>query len=203
MANTPSRTIDYYFTVNSPWAYLGSRELERIARDHRAEVRVKPVSVVEIFPKTGGLPLAKRSKERQAYRFVELKRWRERNDMPLVLEPPYFPSPEAPASHAILAAAAIGGDPLRMAHGVMRALWVEERDIGAHEVLQSIAEETGHDGPRVMAKAAEPEIHGAFEALTQEALDAGVFGSPFYIFNGEPFWGQDRLDMLEHALRRA
>ena len=200
MANNASKVIHYYFSINSPFAYLGSRELERIAREQRAEVRVKPVSLRAIFPQTGGLPLPKRSKERQAYRFVELKRWREHRDMPLVLEPPYYPSPEEPASCAVLAAATVGGDPLRLAHAIMRALWAEERNIAEHAVLQEIAEAAGHHGLAVMAKAADPETRDAFEQATREALSAGVFGSPWYVYNGEPFWGQDRLDFLERAL---
>ncbi len=80
-----TKEIDYYISLNSPWTYLGSRRLEEIARTHRAEVRVKPVDFATIFPSTGGLPLAKRTPERQAYRLVELARWREVRDLPLNL----------------------------------------------------------------------------------------------------------------------
>ena len=89
-----SRHIDYYLSLNSPWAYLGSRRLEQIALRHRVEVRVKPVDFGTIFPQTGGLPLPKRAPARQAYRLTELARWQSLLEMPLNLHPRYFGAPE-------------------------------------------------------------------------------------------------------------
>ena len=195
-----AKTIDYYLTLVSPWAYLGSRRLEEIARARGAEVKVKPVNYGVIFPKTGGLPLAKRAPERQAYRLVELERWSEALDMPLNLHPRHFPAPEALAAEMVIAADQGGGDPLRLAHAVLRAVWAEERDISDPATLEALAAETGHDGLALMARAAEPEIKTAYEALTEAALETGVFGAPTYVYEGELFWGQDRLDLLDRAL---
>jgi 2-hydroxychromene-2-carboxylate isomerase len=195
-----SKQIDYYFTLISPFAYLGSKRLEEIAREHRADVRVLPVNFGAIFPKTGGLPLAKRAPERQAYRFVELERWRDHLDMPLNLRPKFFTAQEQLAARLVIAAVKTGGDPLRLAHAIMRAVWAEDRDIADAETLRAIASETGHDASALMAEAEKPETLAAYDAQTEEALSRGVFGAPTYVINGELFWGQDRLDFVERAL---
>lgn len=195
-----SKVIDYYLSLNSPWAYLGSQRLEEIAQAHRAEVRIKPVSFAAIFPETGGLPLPKRAPARQAYRLIELQRWSKALELPLTLHPKYFPAPELAAACAVIAAGETGGDPIRLGHAILRAVWVEERNIADAGTLEQLCGETGHHGLNVMAKAYDPETRAHYQTLTDEALAAGVFGAPSYIYNGELFWGQDRLDFLDRAL---
>jgi len=87
------KVIDYYFFANSPYAYLGHRRFGEIARGAGATIRVRPVDATRIFPISGGLPLAKRAPQRQAYRLVELKRWRDFLGVPLNLQPKFFPMP--------------------------------------------------------------------------------------------------------------
>ncbi|HEY5597778.1 MAG TPA: 2-hydroxychromene-2-carboxylate isomerase [Kiloniellales bacterium] len=194
--------IDYYFSLISPFTYLGSAHFEEIARRHGAEVAVKPVNLGVIFPKSGGLPLAKRSPERQAYRLMELERWRSYLDMPLNLKPKHFPAPEQQAACLVIAAARSGGDPLRLAHAILRAVWAEERNIADADTLQAIARETGHDDRNLMRAAQDPETLKTYEAYTAEAMSRGVFGAPTYVIDGELFWGQDRLDFVDRALSR-
>ena len=197
-----SKIVDYYLSLNSPYAYLGSRKLEGIARTRGAEIRVKPVDFGTIFPQTGGLPLAKRAPARQAYRLVELRRWSEARNMPLNLHPKYFPAPELAAACAVIAAGETGGEPLRLAHAILRAVWSEERNISDAGTLEALCSETGHYGLNVMAKAYDPETRMAYRQLTEEALESGVFGAPTYLYEDELFWGQDRLDFLDRALAR-
>jgi 2-hydroxychromene-2-carboxylate isomerase len=195
-----AKTIDYYLTLTSPWTYLGSARFEEMARAHGAEIRVKPVNYGVIFPRTGGLPLPKRAPERQAYRLMELKRWRAYLDIPLTLHPKFFPVPDADAACMVIAAEKSGGDPLRLAHAILRAVWVEDKDITDIPTLAEIAQANGHDGARLTAAAQEPETRAAYEASTEAAIARGVFGAPMYIYNDELFWGQDRLDFLDRAL---
>jgi 2-hydroxychromene-2-carboxylate isomerase len=195
-----TKTIDYYLSLISPWTYLGSARLEEIARSRGAQVRVKPVDYGVIFPETGGLPLAKRAPARQAYRLVELRRWSQALGLPLNLNPKYFPAAEQLAACTVLAAAEPAGAPLRLAHAILRAVWVEERNIADAATLEAIADATGHSGINLMARACEPETLESYKALTEEALERDVFGAPSYVYEGELFWGQDRLDMLDRAL---
>lgn len=195
-----TKRIDYYLSLISPFTYLGSKRLAEIAREHGAEVSVKPINLGVIFPKTGGLPLAKRAPERQAYRLAELERWRDHLDMPLNLQPKFFPAPEQLAAGMVIAAGKTGGDPLRLAHAILRAVWAEDRDIADTDTLQAIARETGHDDPNLMTTAQDPDTLATYEAQTEEALSRGVFGAPTYVVDGALFWGQDRLDFVDRAL---
>ena len=197
-----NKVIDYYLTLISPWAYLGSQRLAEIAKRHGAAVRVKPVNFGEIFPRTGGLPLAKRAPERQAYRLVELKRWREHLDIPIHLQPAHFPAAEQAAARLVIAAGDSSGDPLALAQAVGRAVWEQQRDIADPATCEAILRETGHDAAALMAAAADPAVATRHAALTEEAVARGVFGAPSYVYRDEIFWGQDRLDFLDRALAK-
>ncbi|MGD1876633.1 MAG: 2-hydroxychromene-2-carboxylate isomerase [Kiloniellaceae bacterium] len=197
-----SKVIDYYLTLISPWAYLGSQRFAEIAQRHGADVRVKPVNFGEIFPRTGGLPLAKRAPERQAYRMMELKRWSAHLGIPIKLQPAHFPAQEQLAARLVIAAGETGGKPLALAQAFGRAVWEEERDIADEATCEAIAQETGHPAADLLAKAREAETQARYEALTGEALSRGVFGAPSYVYRDEIFWGQDRLDFLDRALAK-
>lgn len=195
-----SKTIDYYFFMISPFAYLGSAELERIAREHGAEVNVKPISTKTTFAETGGVPPAKRPQPRQDYRLVELERWAKERGLPLNKEPAHFPVPDSLAAGAVLAAKARGDDALKLAHALLAACWAEERDLSDPETVRQVISEVGFDSDAIMEQAGSDEIHKAFEETTAEALERGVFGSPWYIVDGESFWGQDRLNLVERKV---
>jgi 2-hydroxychromene-2-carboxylate isomerase len=197
-----SKVIDYYLTLISPWAYLGSQRFAEIVKHHGAEVRVKPVNFGEIFPRTGGLPLAKRAPERQAYRLVELKRWSEHLGIPIHQQPAHFPAAEQTAAHFVIAAGDVGGDALALAQAFGRAVWEQQRDIADAATCKAIVKETGHDATALLAAAADPAIAARHAALTEEAVARGVFGAPSYVYRDEIFWGQDRLDFLDRALAK-
>ncbi len=192
--------IDYYFTPVSPWAYLGSLRFIEIVKRHGASVRVMPVDIGKVFQTSGGLPLAKRPPQRQAYRLMELRRWREFLDMPLVLQPRSFPVDADLASRLIIAAREAGQDTLFFSHLLGRAIWAEERNIGDPDTLEEIVTEAGLD-PAALFRAAEGEaVKAAMQADTDRAIATNVFGAPTYVIDGELFWGQDRLDFVERAL---
>ncbi|WP_374447235.1 2-hydroxychromene-2-carboxylate isomerase [Stella sp.] len=194
--------IDYYFSHNSPWAYLGSARFAEIARRAGAAVAVRPVDFGRIFPQSGGLPLPKRAPQRQAYRLVELARWRDHLGVPLTLHPKAFPSPEGDRVRMVLALRDAEGDAaaLRLAHGFMAALWAEDADVNDPAVLDAVAGRLGFDGPALRRRGADPAITALFDADTDRAIAAGVFGAPSYVVEGEIFWGQDRLDFLARRL---
>ncbi len=194
------RTIDYYFSPISPWTYLGHERFGKIAERHALAVRCKPADFGAIFAVSGGLPLGKRAPQRQAYRLFELERWRKFLNVPLTIHPKYFPVPADLAAKLIIAAP----EPLQfaLAGALMRAVWHEERDISDAATVRAVADAQGLDGTKLLAAAQTPELGARYEALTREAIERQVFGAPTYIFAGEPFWGQDRLDFLERAVAR-
>ena len=197
-----SKTIDYYFAPNSPWSYLGHDRLAIIARKHRATIDLKPVDYAQIFPVTGGLPVAKRAPARQQYRLLELARWRKHNRLQLTVEPKYFPYDAALASLLIVAAKTHLGETLAMliTSAIFKGCWVEERDMANPEELHDIVKSQGLNTAELVASARSDETRSRYQALTDEALARGVFGAPTYFYNDEMFWGQDRLDFLDLAL---
>ncbi|TFH85056.1 2-hydroxychromene-2-carboxylate isomerase [Billgrantia azerbaijanica] len=198
-----SRVVTYYYSHASPWSYLGHSRLGEIAARHGATVDRVPITLSAIFPKTGGQPLGKRAPERQAYRLVELRRWRQRLGIPLNVEPQHFPTDDRPSARLALIAKAHGHDIAELSLAVMRACWFEERDIADAATLVAIADACGLDGRALLDEAQGNAGELRLDAACQAALDDGCFGSPWYVVDGEPFWGQDRLDMVEEALRQS
>ena len=190
------KLIDYYFSPVSPWTYLGHARFAGIASRSGVTVRAKPVDYGVIFPVSGGLPLGKRAPQRQAYRLVELARWRDHLKLPLTIQPKYFPVDGSQA--AFLVAGADEKIRMTVALDVLSAVWVREENIADQAVLSAIA--ARHGVGDVQSAFAAGRV--AYEANTQEALARNVFGAPTYVYNGELFWGQDRLDFLERALAR-
>lgn len=195
--------IDYYFTPQSPWTYLGHERFAAIAKAHGAKVNVLPVDLGKVFPVSGGLPLAKRAPQRQAYRLVELKRFSEFLDKPLNLHPKYFPVASDEAAKLIIAVDMHDGTEAALAitGALLRAVWVDERNIASESHLAAILAEANLPARRI-DDAHSQAAHERYEADSQRAIDAGVFGAPTFIVGGEMFWGQDRLDFVERRLQR-
>jgi 2-hydroxychromene-2-carboxylate isomerase len=194
--------VDYYFVPQSPWAYLGHQRFRDIARRAGARVRVRPMDLGRIFPLTGGLPLAQRAPARQAYRLVELRRWADWLGLPLHLHPAFFPVPGDAAARLILAADALHGSDaaMELSGRVLQAVWAGQRNINDAGTLAALLAESGLP-EAALAESAAPAVQQRYEEATQQALQAGVFGAPSYVVDGELFWGQDRLDFLERRLQ--
>jgi 2-hydroxychromene-2-carboxylate isomerase len=148
------------------------------------------------------LPLAKRAPQRQAYRMMELKRWRAHLGMPINLTPKFFPGNEQLAACSVIAVREKidGGRAIRLAHAVLRGVWAEEKDAGDRATLAGIIAGVGLDAEPVLALAASPEIAERRQQDTKNAIELGVFGAPTYVIDGELFWGQDRLEFVDRKL---
>jgi 2-hydroxychromene-2-carboxylate isomerase len=197
--------VDYFFSMISPFAYLAGTRLEEIAARRGATVAYKPVDILGLFARTGGTAPAERHESRKTYRLQELERQAARRGMAINLQPAHFPTNAAPASYAIIAAQkargeGAGGDLGVLVHGLMRAVWAEERDIAEDAVVKGALEGAGFDP----ALADSGLLMGAetYAANLEEAVARGVFGSPFYIVAEDDarFWGQDRLEDLDAHL---
>jgi 2-hydroxychromene-2-carboxylate isomerase len=199
--------IDCYYSLSSPWAYLGGPRLQDIVRRHRARLTLKPYDFQAVVLTTGGVPLRTRPQPRRRYHQVELDRWRSYLGMPLVLEPKHYPQalPADPdwnkyAGWTVIAAQDLGLDAFLLSHALLRALWAEERDISRPEVRRTIADENGYDGAKLVAVERSERVQALYRQFSTEAETLGVFGSPTCVIEGELFWGQDRLDFVDRRL---
>ena len=197
-----AKHVDYYVSLNSPWTYLGSKRFEAIAKKHNAHVSIWPVDFGSVFSVSGGLPLPKRAPQRQAYRMMELKRWRDQLGVPLNLEPKFFPANELPAAKCVIALRELGrmADAIKLAHAVLHGLWADEKDTGDPATLQAIIVGCGLDAASVLKASETPGIVDKRESYTKYAIDQGVFGAPSFVIDREIFWGQDRLDFVDRKL---
>ena len=198
------RTVDYYFAPQSPWAYLGHQRLADIVQRTGATVRVMPIDLGgKVFPISGGLPLGQRAPQRLAYRLVELQRFSQHLNVPLNLKPKYFPVGGDDAARLIIAADIAQGAAAAMAiaGAILAACWAQDRNMAVDKVLAELLSEQGLPA-QLMDASRSQAVQERYEACTQAAIDAGVFGAPSYGVDGELFWGQDRLDFVERALAR-
>ena len=195
-----SRRIVYYFSLLSPWAYIGHRFFVDIARRHSAAIVYKPVLLNEVFSETGGLPLAKRHPARQAYRMLELQRWREKRKLDFHLWPKHWPFDADLANCCALAIVSAGCDPADFVQKVFSGAWERQENLADAAVLARLLREAGFTPETILVKADSNEIRAAYERNRLEAIEIGVFGAPSYVLDGEIFWGQDRLDLLDDAL---
>lgn len=197
--------IDYYFTPQSPWTYLGHARFTAMARQAGAKVNVLPVDLGgKVFPVSGGLPLGQRAPQRQAYRLVEMQRFADHLKMPIHLKPAFFPVGGDAASRLIITVGQRDGSDAAMTLGgaVFNAVWVQQRNIADAAVLAELLAECQFDAGR-LAQSGDAAVQATYEANTRQAIDAGVFGAPCYIVDGEMFWGQDRLDFVERKLSKS
>jgi 2-hydroxychromene-2-carboxylate isomerase len=192
--------IDFYFDFSSPYGYLASRKIEALAERHGRSVDWHPMLLGVVFKQTGAAPLtevpvkgpySKRDFARSArFHGVEFNM------------PPVFPIPaQAPSRIVLWARQKNAADAGRVAKALYRAFFVQGRDISKPEVAAEVAGEQGFDAAQARASVDDPAMKDALRREVEGAIAAGVFGSPFVVVDGEPFWGLDRFDQIERWLK--
>lgn len=192
--------IDYYFATFSPYTYLAGTRMEEAAARQGATISYKPMDLVALFARTGGVLPKDRHPARQQYRVQELLRISDSLGLPFNLTPAHFPTNAAPSSYAFIAAQNAGGGDLgALVHAFTRACWAEDKDIAEDSVIRACLSSAGFDP--ALADSGLLEGAETYARNLEEAVDRGVFGAPFYITEDDQrFWGQDRVDDLEAHL---
>jgi 2-hydroxychromene-2-carboxylate isomerase len=199
-----SAVCEYYLSLSSPWAYMGHDRFVALAQKYKVQIVLKPCDLSKVFNVSGGLPLAKRPPQRQAYRLQEMTRWSEFLGIPLNLQPTYFPVQTDAAAKLVIATQLAHGTnaALTITGAILRGLWAEEKNIADPATLIGIANDLDYDGQTLLKSSETTSIQTEFARFTDEAISANVFGSPWFILNGESFWGQDRLDFVERTFAK-
>jgi 2-hydroxychromene-2-carboxylate isomerase len=194
------RDVEYYFSLASPWAYIGHAPFMDIAQRHGLAITHKPISLGRVFSQTGGQPLPQRHPARQRYRMVELQRWRERRGLSFNLKPKFWPFDVALADRFVIAISASRKDPDAFLRRAFSGVWEEDRNLADPLVLAELAEAAGLDSTSLMDAARGDMTEALYGLNLENAVAKDVFGSPAYVLDGEVFWGQDRLELLDDAL---
>lgn len=199
-----SKVCEYYFSPQSPWAYLGHQRFLDLAKKQGVKIEMKPFDLAKVFTISGGLPLAKRAPQRQAYRLTEMQRWSDYLGIPMHVQPTFFPVAADPAALMIIAAQLAHGTEaaLNLSGAIMRAVWAEQKNIADADTLVGIAFDCELDGKQILKSSETASVQAEYDRYTNQAIAANVFGVPWFVYQGESFWGQDRLDFLERAFQK-
>ena len=196
--------IEYYYSLASPFSYLGSAKFQLIEKKYNAEIIEKPCDLVGgIFLKTGGAPVPQRSPQRQKYRLDELKRWAEYLSIKINFKSKFFPPKNPHISAKFTIAANLLGTKVVFGHELSKPLWSDEKDISDEKNIETVSVKFKINFKEPSAIAKSEKVSKIYKDNTEEAIEKNVFGAPTYIFNNELFWGQDRLEFLERALKNA
>ncbi len=192
-----SAPIDFYFDFSSPYGYLASQKIDTLAAKHGRIVNWRPILLGAIFRSTGGAPLTE-VPIKGPYSRRDFDRSARFHGLPDFHMPAVFPIPsQAPARIVLWAKALDPADGARVAKALYRAYFVDGRDISNPDEAAAVAGTAGFDADAARAAIDDPAIKDALKAEVGAALAAGVFGSPFVVVDGEPFWGLDRFDQID------
>lgn len=194
--------IDYYMSIESIWTHIGYQATVDLLDKHGLKPRYIPVDLRSLFEATGGTPFRQRHVARQRYRDFEVQRWCERRGVILNLDSPFHPPRAELANRMIIACTQAGHDPTAFIALAMRATWCDRRDIADAAVIAECASQAGLPAQQLLDYARGADAGTVLRGHLEQAIQANVFGTPSLVRDGEVFWGQDRLDLLDEALSR-
>lgn len=198
-----ARPIDFFLALTSPWTYLATPRVRALAAEHDLELRLRPFDIFTVFQRNGIKALGDRPVAVRQNRLNELRRWRAHLGMDLNLEPRHFPVDPTLSGKMLIAALDGPGDACEFAFRMMRACWAEERDISDEATLTAVAGGCGFDGEALLAAVKGGGADRTLAQNTEDAIAANVFGAPTFLFDGELYWGQDRIEFLRRAAEAA
>lgn len=192
--------IDYYFFSISPFTYLGHQAIVDVAAKHGATLNIKPSNLMAIWEVSGAVPPPQRPPVRQRHRILEIVRCADIRGLPINKSPAHFPVDATLADNSIIALIEMGENPVDYMDDVFAAVWVNEQNISDETVLAGLLTKHGFDAEAVLAKAKTEEVSAIRSRNAQDAVNADAVGVPAYVVNGEVFWGQDRVEHIDHML---
>jgi len=195
--------IEYFYSAHSAFAYLGSGRLMAVARAAGRRIAHRPIDLRRVVVEVGGRPFGQRGAAHAAYFFGrEIERWSEERGAPVCGRPTHHLNDITLSNCLVIAGIRAGLDVDALAHALLEGHWRDDADLADPATLAALARRAGYDPAPLLAAAHAPEVRAAYAANTEEAIRRSVFGSPTYVVDGDMFYGQDRLEMVERALRR-
>ena len=196
--------IEYFYAAHSGYAYLGSARFMAVAAAAGRRIAHRPMDLRRVVEQAGAVPIGQRSQAHRDYFFRrEIDRWAEERAAPVMAGTPTHHAHDITLPNCLLIAGVLQGhDVDRLAHGLLQSHWRDNADLADAATLARIAAAAGLDGDALVAASRAPTVMAQYEDNTQEAIQRSVFGSPTYFVDGDMFYGQDRLEMVERALQR-
>lgn len=197
-----AEALEFYFDFSSPYGYIAAQRIDAIAAKHNRSVDWRPMLLGAVFKVAGTQPLTQYPLKGQ-YSIHDFQRSAREHGISFNM-PQTFPLPTQAAARGVYWLKQILPEKaVPFAKAVYAAYFVEGKDISSADLIADIAAGLGIDRQAFAAGIDNPEIKGKLREVTEDAIQKrGVFGSPFVIVDGEPFWGADRLDMIDRWLER-
>ena len=195
-----TRDVEFFFDLGSPAAYLAFTQLPALCAREGAQLRWRPMLLGGVFQATGNhSPAAIPAKSR--YMFPDFQRYAARYGVPIAPNP-YFPINTLTLMRCATAVQMDAPERLpQWLAPVFQAIWVDGRNLNDPAIAAQAIACAGFEAPALLARASAPEVKDRLKAVTQEAIDRGVFGAPTMFVGDQMFWGQDRLDFVREALQ--
>lgn len=196
--------IEYFYAAHSAFAYIGSAYFMKIAERNNYSIVLKPMDLARVMAESGAGNSRDRPMRHRAYYFGrEIERWAEWRGVTVMKGMPTTHRNDITlANCSIIAAIQQGKSVDNLAHRYLEAHWVDDADLSDSNVLELLIREAGLDPAPLLSASGSPETAAIYKANTEEAIARSVFGSPTYFVDGDMFYGQDHLDMLERALTK-
>jgi 2-hydroxychromene-2-carboxylate isomerase len=194
-----TKTVEFFFDVGSPAAYLAWTQLPRIGADAGARIDYRPMLLGGVFQATGNhSPATIPAKGR--YMNVDLQRFAGRYGVPFSHNP-FFPINTLTLMRIVTALQMRDEEQMRRCtDALFRAMWVDGKDMNDAGVVGQVLQAAGFDPADLLAQAGSPQVKERLKAVTQDAVERGVFGAPTFFVGSQMYWGQDRLDFVKQAL---
>jgi len=196
--------IEYFYSAHSAYAYLGSTRFMEIARAAKRRIAHRPMDLRKVVAVTGPGPTNGLTPERRSYfSGREIERWAEFRAAPVMQGIPTHHDKDMTLSNGMLIAGLLQEINIdRLAHCMLEAHWRDDADLADGETLIRLGETSGVDPEPLLEAALSAEVQAVYASNTEEAIERSVFGSPTYFVDGDMFYGQDHLEMVERALER-
>ena len=196
--------VEYFYSAHSAYAYLGSARFAEIAGAANRRIAHKPMDLRKVVAVTGPGATNGLTPERRSYfSGREIERWAEFRSAPVMPGFPNHHDKDMTLPNGMLIAGLLQGVNIdQLAHRLLEAHWRDDADLADSETLTQLGKTSGVDPESLLEAALSPEVQAVYASNTEEAIDRSVFGSPTYFVDGDMFYGQDHLEMVERALQR-
>lgn len=197
-----AKTFDFYFDLVSPYSYLAATQLRALCERTSAHAHYKPVLLGAIMQATGNQPpLSVAVAPKQRWLLRDVKDWALHYDVPLAF-PKSFPFNSLKVQRMLIAADEQGGI-VTLTHALFDALWGQGAEVMDLAKLAQCADQVGLEGAALLARTDASEVKERLKANTEEAIARGAFGAPTFAYGDRIYWGNDRMVLLEDALKRS
>ena len=196
--------IEYFYSAHSAYAYIGSVRFMEIARAAKRRIAHRPMDLRKVIAVTGPGSTNALTPERRAYfSGREIERWAEFRLARVMQGIPTHHDKDMTLPNGMLIAGLLQGINVdQLAHCMLEGHWRDDADLADSETLAQLGKAGGVDHDPLLEAALSPEVRAVYASNTEEAMGRSVFGSPTYFVDGDMFYGQDHLEMVERALER-